>query len=117
MEFIFKYTICIYYHSYKINLRLSFSVEQIQVLKNILEELNGAGLDWNHPYTQCRVQKTILAMKNIINLDDADCSDYAPLPEIPDETNIVEPDFQRGFVHFIQPEDPSLEFIQKKSFK
>jgi len=92
---------------------LSFSVEQVQVLKNVLEELNGAGLDWNHPFTQCRVQKTVLAMKNIINSDDADCSDYAPLPKMPDEA--VE-DFPRGYIHFVQPED-SLEYIQKKSFK
>lgn len=92
--------------------RLSFSVEQVQVLKNVLEELNGAGLDWNHPFTQCRVQKTILAMKNVINIEDADCSDFAPLPEMPDdEADIVEPEFPRGYIHFVEP-----EYIQKKSF-
>lgn len=59
------------------------------------------------------MQKTILAMKNVININDADCSDFAPLPEMPDdETDVVEPEFPRGYIHFVEP-----EYIQKKSFK
>lgn len=47
--------------------------EQIAVLKQMLQELHGAGLDWDHPFTQCRLQNAIFAMRNMVNMERDAC--------------------------------------------
>lgn len=74
--------------------------EQIAVLKQMLQELHGAGLDWDHPFTQCRMQNAIYAMRNMINMERDACVNLAPPPIVP---KFLDPTNPLAFVRFTQP--------------
>jgi receptor-type tyrosine-protein phosphatase N len=74
--------------------------EQIAVLKQMLQELHGAGLDWDHPFTQCRMQNAIFAMRNMINMERDACVNLAPPPIVP---KFLDPTNPLAFVRFTQP--------------
>lgn len=78
------------------------TLEQIAVLKQMLQELHGAGLEWDHPFTQCRLQNAIYAMRNLVNMERDACVNLAPPPFIP---KFLDPSNPLAFVRFIQPED------------
>lgn len=59
----------------------------------MLEELNAADLDWSHPFTQCRMQKAILAMEHAMEFDGSECADY-----VPDTSDFSSQD---AYVHFV----------------
>ncbi|CRK93061.1 CLUMA_CG006471, isoform A [Clunio marinus] len=90
--------------------------EQIIVLKQMLQELHGAGLQWDHPFTQCRMQNAIYAMRNMINMERDACVNLAPPPIIP---KFLDPTNPLAFVRFTQPvndfSDEYLYPISKKS--
>jgi hypothetical protein len=82
----------------------------------MLEELNAAGLDWSHPFTQCRMQKAISAMQNVMEFDESTCADYAPIPEILDYQPYTDSRAQEAFIHFVSPEIQVQPYnIRKKS--
>lgn len=74
--------------------------DQIAVLKQMLQELHGAGLDWDHPFTQCRLQNAIYAMRNLINMERDACVNLAPPPIVP---KFLDPTNPLAFVRFTQP--------------
>lgn len=66
----------------------------------MLQELHGAGLDWDHPFTQCRLQNAIYAMRNLINMERDACVNLAPPPIVP---KFLDPTNPLAFVRFTQP--------------
>lgn len=46
----------------------------------MLEELQGAGLGWDHPYVQCRIQGTLYSLQKQTQLPPNLCANLAPTP-------------------------------------
>lgn len=74
--------------------------EQISILKQMLQELHAAGLDWDHPFTQCRMQNAIFAMRNRIDMERDACVSLAPPPIMP---KFLDPTNPLAFIRFTQP--------------
>jgi receptor-type tyrosine-protein phosphatase N len=68
----------------------------------MLQELHAAGLNWDHPFTQCRMQNAIYAMRNMIDMERDACVSLAPPPIIPKflDNNNNSP---LAFIRFTQP--------------
>lgn len=92
--------------------------EQVSILKQMLQELHAAGLDWDHPFTQCRMQNAIYAMRNRIDMERDACVSLAPPPIIP---KFLDPTNPLAFIRFTQPiSDLTDEYIytpSKKSYE
>ncbi|XP_065357911.1 receptor-type tyrosine-protein phosphatase N2 [Calliphora vicina] len=54
--------------------------DQSRLLATMLEELQGAGLGWDHPYVQCRIQGTLFSMQRQTQLPPNLCANLAPIP-------------------------------------
>lgn len=59
-------------------LREPLSEEASQTLALMLEELRGAGLGWNHPFVQCRMQAALYSLRQNIPMPDNVCADEVP---------------------------------------
>uniref|UniRef100_A0A1I8N2X5 Protein-tyrosine phosphatase n=1 Tax=Musca domestica TaxID=7370 RepID=A0A1I8N2X5_MUSDO len=73
--------------------------DQSRLLATMLEELQGAGLGWDHPYVQCRIQGSLFSMQKQIQLPPNLCANLAPMP------TDFEPADAMAFVRFIPPEE------------
>lgn len=60
--------------------RTPLTEDQSRLLATMLEELQGAGLGWDHPYVQCRIQGTLFSMQKQIQLPPNLCANLAPIP-------------------------------------
>lgn len=65
----------------------------------MLEELQGAGLGWDHPFVQCRMQGAIFSLRNAVLMPSALCADIAPDPQV------LDPHSPLAFVRFTPPND------------
>lgn len=76
------------------------------MLKQMLQDLQGAGLDWEHPFTQCRMQSSLYSIRNQVEVDRSLCAPLAPEinPDILDPTNPL------AFVRF---SPPNREFAEE----
>jgi receptor-type tyrosine-protein phosphatase N len=70
---------------------------QTRLLATMLEELQGAGLDWQHIYTQCRMQGALYALKTKSKMPNNLCANLAPDPEVLDAQSPM------AFVRFTPP--------------
>lgn len=77
--------------------RTPLSEDQSHVLLNMLEELQGAGLGWNHVFVQCRMQGALFSMQNGIPMPPNMCASLAPDPQD------IDPESSLAFVRFIPP--------------
>lgn len=51
---------------------------QAQVLGAMLEEMQGVGLGWDHPFVQCKIQGTLFSMRKKVPIPPTLCSNLAP---------------------------------------
>lgn len=58
--------------------REPLSEDQSQSLALMLEELRGAGLGWNHPFVQCRMQAALYSLRQNIPMPDNVCANEVP---------------------------------------
>lgn len=94
---------------------------QSQILGQMLEEMQGVGLGWDHPFVQCKIQGTLFSMRKKVNIPPTLCSNLAPsdspplrhftLPEetIRDEYFYPVP-FKKNLKH--HPVDPADELTK-----
>lgn len=73
--------------------------EQSRFLAVMLEDLQGAGLGWEHPFTQCRMQGALFAMRTNSEIPRSLCANLAPDPEV------LDPQSPLAFVRFTPPND------------
>lgn len=82
----------------------------------MLEEMQGAGLGWDHPFVQCRIQGALFSMRKNTPLPPNLCANLAPDPEI------LDPQSPLAFVRFTPPNDDYADelyyppIINKKGF-
>ncbi|CAO1417843.1 unnamed protein product [Diamesa hyperborea] len=98
--------------------REPLSDEQTFILRQMLQELHGAGLDWDHPFTQCRLQNAIYALRSLTMMEKDVCSHLAPPPIVP---KYLDPTNPLAFVRFTQPvsefaDETFYPPLRKKSF-
>jgi receptor-type tyrosine-protein phosphatase N len=77
--------------------REPLDTSQTRFLATMLEELQGAGLDWQHIYTQCRLQGALYALRTKTDMPNNLCANLAPDPEI------LDPQSPMAFVRFTPP--------------
>lgn len=65
----------------------------------MLEEMQGAGLGWDHPFVQCRIQGTLYSLQKHTQLPPNLCANLAPNPEI------IDPASAMAFVRFTPPNE------------
>lgn len=65
----------------------------------MLEELQGAGLGWDHMFVQCRMQGALFSMRNAVAMPPNLCANLAPDPEI------LSPQSPLAVVRFTPPND------------
>ncbi|KAL9929600.1 tyrosine phosphatase IA-2 isoform 1-T4 [Glossina fuscipes fuscipes] len=58
--------------------------DQSRLLATMLEELQGAGLGWDHPYVQCRIQGTLFSLQKQTHLPPNLCANLAPSSSNPE---------------------------------
>lgn len=73
--------------------------DQSRFLAIMLEDLQGAGLGWEHPFTQCRMQGALFAMRSNSEIPRTLCANLAPDPEV------LGPQSPLAFVRFTPPND------------
>ncbi|XP_016997722.2 receptor-type tyrosine-protein phosphatase N2 isoform X1 [Drosophila takahashii] len=73
--------------------------EQSRVLATMLEELQGAGLGWDHPYVQCRIQGSLFSLQRQQQLPPNLCANLAPAPP-----EFGDPASAMAYVRFTPPE-------------
>ncbi|XP_053692260.1 receptor-type tyrosine-protein phosphatase N2 [Sabethes cyaneus] len=73
--------------------------DQSRFLAIMLEDLQGAGLGWEHPFTQCRMQGALFAMRSNTEIPRNLCANLAPDPEV------LGPQSPLAFVRFTPPND------------
>lgn len=56
---------------------------QSQFLASMLEEMQGAGLGWDHPFVQCKIQGTLFSMRKKVPIPPTLCSNFAPDNNLP----------------------------------
>lgn len=49
-----------------------------QILGQMLEEMQGVGLGWDHPFVQCKIQGTLFSMRKKVPIPPTLCSNLAP---------------------------------------
>lgn len=79
--------------------REALDEEQSRFLAVMLEDLQGAGLGWEHPFTQCRMQGALFAMRTNSEIPRSLCANLAPDPEV------LDPQSPLAFVRFTPPND------------
>ncbi|XP_054083612.1 uncharacterized protein LOC105215047 isoform X2 [Zeugodacus cucurbitae] len=77
--------------------------EQSRTLATMLEELQGAGLGWDHPYVQCRIQGTLYSLQKQTQLPPNLCANLAPTP------TDIDPASAMAFVRFTPPEQEYVD--------
>lgn len=65
----------------------------------MLQEMQGAGLTWDHPFVQCRMQGALFALREKTPMPPNLCGHLAPRPEI------LGPQSPLAYVRFTPPED------------
>lgn len=73
--------------------------DQSRFLAIMLEDLQGAGLGWQHPFTQCRMQGALFAMRTNSEIPKTLCANLVPDPEV------LGPQSPLAFVRFTPPSD------------
>ncbi|XP_055539499.1 receptor-type tyrosine-protein phosphatase-like N isoform X2 [Wyeomyia smithii] len=73
--------------------------DQSRFLAIMLEDLQGAGLGWEHQFTQCRMQGALFAMRSNTEIPRNLCANLAPDPEV------LSPQSPLAFVRFTPPND------------
>lgn len=73
---------------------------QSKVLATMLQEMQGAGLTWNHPFVQCRIQGALFALREKSPMPPNLCGHLAPDPEI------LDPQSPLAYVRFRPPLTP-----------
>lgn len=94
----------VYFVSFRF--RTPLTEDQSRLLATMLEELQGAGLGWDHPYVQCRIQGTLFSMQKQTQLPPNLCANLAPIP------TDIDPAGAMAFVRFT----PTDEFYSNKLF-
>ncbi|XP_037919651.1 receptor-type tyrosine-protein phosphatase N2 [Hermetia illucens] len=79
--------------------RSPLTEEQSRSMAVMLEELQGAGLGWDHPFVQCRIQGALYSIRHNTPLPQNLCVNLAPDPEI------FDPQSPLAFVRFTPPSD------------
>ncbi|XP_041566476.1 receptor-type tyrosine-protein phosphatase N2 isoform X1 [Drosophila elegans] len=83
--------------------------EQSRVLATMLEELQGAGLGWDHPYVQCRIQGSLFSLQRQQQLPPNLCANLAPAPP-----EFGDPASAMAYVRFTPPEaEPEIEYYEQ----
>ncbi|KRF98750.1 uncharacterized protein Dwil_GK24334, isoform C [Drosophila willistoni] len=77
--------------------------DQSRLLATMLEELQGAGLGWDHPYVQCRIQGSLFSLQRQQQLPPNLCANLAPVPP-----EYGDPASALAYVRFTPPE-PQIE--------
>ncbi|EDV33379.2 uncharacterized protein Dana_GF21117, isoform A [Drosophila ananassae] len=86
--------------------------EQSRLLATMLEELQGAGLGWDHPYVQCRIQGALFSLQRQQQLPPNLCANLAPVP--PD---FGDPASALAYVRFTPPEpEPEIEYYEQPGY-
>uniref|UniRef100_A0A336LY98 CSON007850 protein n=1 Tax=Culicoides sonorensis TaxID=179676 RepID=A0A336LY98_CULSO len=89
---------------------------QVAVLRSMLEELQGAGLGWQDPFVQCRMQGALFALRTKSDLPKNLCASLAPPPlTLPsnsihrsiDNSDIASSDAE-AFVRYAPPLQPAI---------
>lgn len=78
---------------------------QSKILATMLQELQGAGLTWDHPFVQCRIQGALFALRERTPMPGDLCGHLAPPPEI------LGPQSPMAYVRFTQPEEDFLDDV------
>ncbi|XP_055685067.1 receptor-type tyrosine-protein phosphatase N2 isoform X2 [Lutzomyia longipalpis] len=78
-------------------IRQPLTEEQSGLLATMLEELEGAGLTWEHPFVQCRIQGALYALRNDAPMPHNLCAGLTPDPQI------LDPQSPLAFVRFSPP--------------
>ncbi|XP_067623406.1 receptor-type tyrosine-protein phosphatase N2 isoform X2 [Eurosta solidaginis] len=81
--------------------------EQSNALATMLEELQGAGLGWDHPYVQCRIQGALYSLQKRTQLPPNLCANLSPVPTGIDSAGAM------AFVRFQQPE---VDYIDERYY-
>ncbi|KAH8282597.1 hypothetical protein KR054_008621 [Drosophila jambulina] len=85
--------------------------EQSRVLATMLEELQGAGLGWDHPYVQCRIQGSLFSLQRQQQLPPNLCANLAPAPP-----EFGDPASAMAYVRFTPPEpETELDYYEQPS--
>ncbi|KFB46437.1 AGAP008127-PA-like protein [Anopheles sinensis] len=88
--------------------------DQSRILARMLEELQGAGLGWEHPFTQCRMQGALFAIRTNTEIPQTLCANLAPDPEV------LGPQSPLAFVRFTPPNEEYADEVYypppKKAF-
>lgn len=96
-------------------LREPLSEEASQTLALMLEELRGAGLGWNHPYVQCRMQAALYSLRQDIPMPDNVCAN-----EIPTRDDVVWFQDPSAVINFAPPNNDYADEVyvppMKKGF-
>ncbi|XP_055838463.1 receptor-type tyrosine-protein phosphatase-like N isoform X2 [Episyrphus balteatus] len=79
--------------------------EQSRILATMLEEMQGAGLGWDHPFVQCRIQGALFSLQRDTPLPPNLCANLAPDPEI------LGPQSPMAFVRFAPPSEDYAEEV------
>lgn len=96
-------------------LREPLSEEQSQSLALMLEELRGAGLGWNHPFVQCRMQAALYSLQQNIPMPDNVCAG-----EVPTRDDVVWVQDPSAVINFAPPNNDYADEVyvppMKKGF-
>ncbi|XP_022228423.2 uncharacterized protein LOC111078169 isoform X2 [Drosophila obscura] len=85
--------------------------EQSRLLATMLEELQGAGLGWDHPYVQCRIQGALFTLQRQQQLPPNLCANLAPVPP-----EFGDPASAMAYVRFTPPEpETDVEYYEQPS--
>ncbi|XP_032569961.1 receptor-type tyrosine-protein phosphatase N2 isoform X1 [Drosophila sechellia] len=83
--------------------------DQSRVLATMLEELQGAGLGWDHPYVQCRIQGSLFSLQRQQQLPPNLCANLAPTPP-----EFGDPASALAYVRFTPPEpEAELDYYEQ----
>lgn len=81
------------------------------MLATMLEELQGAGLGWDHPYVQCRIQGSLFSLQRQQQLPPNLCANLAPAPP-----EFGDPASAMAYVRFTPPEpETEVEYYEQPS--
>lgn len=79
------------------------------MLATMLEELQGAGLGWDHPYVQCRIQGSLFSLQRQQQLPPNLCANLAPTPP-----EFGDPASALAYVRFTPPEpEAELDYYEQ----
>ena len=70
----------------------------------MLQEMQGAGLTWDHPFVQCRMQGALFALRERTPMPPNLCGHLAPPPP-----EILAPQSPLAYVRFTPPEEDEEE--------